>query len=109
MYALHFMFGVGALLSPLLARPFLREASLGAPTSWQVLLLLSLLLLSCGQVWEVRTLYPLVALAMLTVIPGYLVYWVRERRLEAKLRQAEQVQGGQVQTVSAHPAIGCKG
>ena len=38
------------------------------------------------QLWEVRSLYPLIGLLMVVVVPGFLVHWRRDARLEGKLQ-----------------------
>jgi len=66
MYTLHFMFACGAFVAPLVARPFLRdEVEVAVQESWEL--------------WEIRSLYPMVGLTSLAVTPGYLICWMLER------------------------------
>jgi len=66
LYTLHFMFACGAFVAPLVARPFLRdEVEIAARDSWEL--------------WEIRSLYPMVGLTSLAVTPGYLICWMLER------------------------------
>ena len=65
-YTLHFMFACGAFVAPLVARPFLRdEVEVAVEGSWEL--------------WEIRSLYPMVGLISLAVTPGYLICWMLER------------------------------
>ena len=38
------------------------------------------------ELWEVRSLYPLIGLLMVVVVPGFLVHWRRDAKLEGKLQ-----------------------
>ena len=38
------------------------------------------------ELWEVRSLYPLIGLLMAMVVPGFLVHWRRDSSLEEKLQ-----------------------
>ena len=60
------MFACGAFVAPLVARPFLRdEVEVAVQESWEL--------------WEIRSLYPMVGLTSLAVTPGYLICWMLER------------------------------
>ena len=60
------MFACGAFVAPLVARPFLRdEVEVAVQESWEL--------------WEIRSLYPMVGLISLAVTPGYLICWMLER------------------------------
>ena len=67
MYTLHFCYALGCVATPLLAKPFLR-GDLGAGGG--------------GGVWTVRTLYPLIAAAMLVPVPGYIYHFLQDRRTD---------------------------
>ena len=80
------MFACGAFVAPLVARPFLRQAKqilavarvnifrdeveIAAEGSWEL--------------WEIRSLYPMVGLTSLAVMPGYLICWMLERPKDKK-------------------------
>jgi len=75
MYAMHFFFGAGALLAPVLSKPFLRsEDTLNVS----------------GEVWTIKTLYPILAVSMLCTVPGYIVYFISEIRKEKKEKEIKQ-------------------
>ena len=66
MYTLHFCYALGCVATPLLAKPFLRGDLVMAGGG--------------GGVWTVRTLYPLIAAAMLVPVPGYIYHFLQDRR-----------------------------
>jgi len=110
MYALHFFFGVGSLISPLAAKPFLShtvdvdvmeeselglaETLLAANTSSLELLLSSntssrnSLILQESQVQDyqmtVRTLYPLLGLQMCLLYSPLVFFFLKERKIESE-------------------------
>ena len=76
LYAMHFCYGVGALLTPLLASPFLGSHMEHNTTeiSGQV---------TTGEnLWTIKTLYPIVFLVMVLPVPAYLHFYIQERRQE---------------------------
>ena len=68
MYTLHFCYALGCVATPLLAKPFLRGDLVMAGGG--------------GGVWTVRTLYPLIAAAMLLPVPGYIYHFLQDRRTD---------------------------
>merc|ERR1719334_625653 len=72
---MHFSFSVGALLAPLVARPFLRED--------HGLLEQSGPIIEKFTFWQIRWLYPLVGLATVVLSPGYLAYYLGEKQHKA--------------------------
>ena len=92
LYALHLFFGLGALLAPILARPFLIEASEGdvidgngkeifhgeTSTSQRII-----------NSWTIQTLYPLIGIGMFLSIPGYIIFFVQGLRVEKKEAMVE--------------------
>merc|ERR1719334_2215750 len=82
MYTMHFSFSVGALLAPLVARPFLRED--------HGLLEQSGPIIEKFTFWQIRWLYPLVGLATVVLSPGYLAYYLGERQQERKKEKETQ-------------------
>jgi len=75
MYAMHFFYGAGALVAPVLSRPFLRsEDTLNVS----------------GEFWTIKTLYPIVAVSMLCTVPGYIVYFISELRKEKTEKEIKE-------------------
>ena len=81
LYAMHFCYGVGALLTPLLASPFLGSQGphlLSSSNTTEI----------TGEVnpgeniWTIKTLYPIVFLVMILPVPAYLHFYIQERRQE---------------------------
>ena len=84
MYALHFCYGLGALLTPVLAKPFLRPslnttlgAGLGAGAGQD-------------QLWTIKTLYPVIFLLMALPTPGFLYHFIQDSRKERKVGSTEE-------------------
>jgi len=75
MYAMHFFFGAGALVAPVLSKPFLRSED--TPNA-------------SGEVWTIKTLYPIVGLSVLCTVPGYIVYFISEFRKEKAEKEIKQ-------------------
>ena len=92
MYALHFCYGLGALLTPVLAKPFLRpgpnttlEAGAGLEAGLEAGL-------GAGQdqLWTIKTLYPIIFLLMALPTPGFLYHFIQDNRKERKLGTTEE-------------------
>ena len=80
-YTLHFMFACGAFVAPLVARPFLRQATkiLAVARSKLFRDEVEIAARDSWELWEIRSLYPMVGLTSLAVTPGYLICWMLER------------------------------
>ena len=65
LHALHFTYGVGAVLAPLIARPFLSNDSTED---------------NIDTVWTIKTLYPLIGFYGLISALGFLVYHMIDKR-----------------------------
>ena len=79
MYALHFCYGLGALLTPVLAKPFLRPSlntTLGAGAG-----------AGQDQLWTIKTLYPVIFLLMALPTPGFLYHFIQDNRKERKVKK----------------------
>jgi len=95
MYALHFFFGVGSLLSPVFAKPFLRhtpekddislEETIGVNLTATQLLTneSSLERVIPSQALTVRLLFPLFAIQLAILLTPLLYFYLQERRHEA--------------------------
>ena len=86
MYALHFFYGVGALLTPIIAKPFLRDqAEFSLNTT---LLNTEELEQGNNQIWTIKTLYPLISLIMLLPSPLFIHYFIQDRRKEKRFHKS---------------------
>ena len=82
MHAIHFTFGIGAFLAPLISRPFLVNSedaqhlneSIGAANMSEKMVDVE------GSVWTVKTLYPMVSAYPLLLAIVFLVFHLRDRR-----------------------------
>ena len=86
MYALHFFYGLGALVTPVIAKPFLREEVESTLNTT----LLDTEELEAGnyQIWTIKTLYPLISLIMLLPAPFFLYYYIQDRREEQRFHRS---------------------
>jgi len=82
-YALHFCYGVGALITPIMAKPFLREAE---STAVNGTLFDSELELEETEFWTIKSLYPLIFLIMVLPVPFYIYYFIQARGNEKKCK-----------------------
>ena len=91
MHALHFTFGIGAFLAPVVARPFLfneEEAAnstgshLTSPLAPSLNATEEELEEDAGSVWTVKTLYPLVGAYAGILSLGFVAYHLRDSRKE---------------------------
>ena len=75
------MFACGAFVAPLVARPFLRQATkiLAVARSKLFRDEVEIAARDSWELWEIRSLYPMVGLTSLAVTPGYLICWMLER------------------------------
>jgi len=91
MYAMHFFFGFGAFLAPIIAKPFLMEKS----STEEIVDSLGREVVHANEtnhydaagVWTIKTLYPLVGVFMFLAIPGYIYHFIqvlKEERKESK-------------------------
>ena len=83
MYALHFFYGLGALLTPIVSKPFLRTSG-DLQTSLN-LTQQNLTVPEAGDsdgVWTIKTLYPIIGVFMLLPIPAFVYYYIEEYRRE---------------------------
>jgi FHS family Na+ dependent glucose MFS transporter 1 len=74
MHALHFTFGVGAFLAPVISRPFLMAEGGGRNGTERAVAAVA------GTVWSVRTLYPLVGAFAVLISLGFIAYQCKDRR-----------------------------
>ena len=85
LYAMHFCYGVGALLTPLLATPFLgsqSELTLASTNTTTIPRQFTV-----DNMWTIKTLYPIVFLVMVLPVPAYIHFYIEERREEEISRQ----------------------
>ena len=86
LYAMHFCYGVGALLTPLLATPFLgsqSELTLASTNTTTIPRQFT----EVDNMWTIKTLYPIVFLVMVLPVPAYIHFYIEERREEEISRQ----------------------
>jgi len=91
MYAMHFCFGLGGLLAPVLAKPFLKEDSVGEvldENGNEVFRGEESYYEEC-DFWTIKTLYPIIGFCMVLAIPGYIYYFVQELKIEKKNTNAK--------------------
>jgi len=83
-YAMHFFYAIGALMTPVIAKPFLREeASLNT-----TMINAEELEVGVSHIWTIKTLYPLISLIMLLPTPFLLYYFIQEQREENKFHKS---------------------
>ena len=95
MHAIHFTFGIGAFLAPLISRPFLVNSedaqhlneSIGAANMSEEMVDVE------GSVWTVKTLYPMVSAYPLLLAIVFLVFHLRDRREVKKGVKKEEKEG----------------
>ena len=80
MYAMHFCFGLGAFLAPVLAKPFLMENIAGEMFDEYG----NEIFHGESDIWTIKTLYPLIGISMLLSIPGYIYPFVQVLKAEKK-------------------------
>merc|ERR1712142_66079 len=93
MYAMHFFFGIGAFLAPILAKPFLIEVSIGEvvdETGKETFHGDSSISQGVTKFWTIQTLYPLIGICLFISIPGYIYHFVQGLRLERKEALVEE-------------------
>ena len=86
LYAMHFFYGIGALVTPVIAKPFLREEV--ESTLNTTLLDVDELEAGNDQIWTIKTLYPLISLIMLLPAPFFLYYYIQDRREEQRFHRS---------------------
>ena len=86
LYAMHFCYGVGALLTPLLATPFLGSQSEHTLASTNTTTI-PRQFTELDNMWTIKTLYPIVFLVMVLPVPAYIHFYIEERREEEISRQ----------------------
>ena len=92
MYALHFFYGIGALVTPVIAKPFLSESSLNT-----ALLNTDELELGNAQIWTIKTLYPLISLIMLLPSPFFIYYFIQDRKEEKRFHRSSSIEDASLQ------------
>ena len=102
MHAIHFTFGIGAFLAPLISRPFLVNAeegqhlngSVGALEHWSVgAANLTLNEEVEGSVWTVKTLYPMVSAYPLLLSMVFVAFHVKDSKTAKKDAKKEDKEG----------------
>lgn len=83
LYAMHFLYGVGAMITPLLASPFLSTHSdtLNLQSSDNTTALAEQFS-SADNLWTIKTLYPIIFSVMILPVPPYIHFFIQERRRE---------------------------
>lgn len=85
MYAMHFFFGLGALLAPIVAKPFLREHIVEEVFGENDVFQDEESYNGMDEnFWSIKTLYPIIGLSMLIAIPVYIYFFVQELSREKK-------------------------
>jgi len=103
MFAMHFAFGVGSLLSPLIAKPFIREA-VDDPIAQSEISLQNFPSASQSvDIWTVKTLYPLIGVQLVLLVSPLLVFYVKERALEQKEKEKLEATAKAVEEVDSTP------
>ena len=114
MYAMHASFGGGALLAPILAKPFLREPVTSVTTAVANLTNNASNLTSTASLpdqhhfWSICTLYPLVAACLLLLVPAFLWLALEERQAERRGREREAGAAGVVRPEPGLQATRCQ-
>ena len=80
MYAMHFCYGIGALVTPILTKPFL-SVEINS-TMNTTMLDISELELGNDEIWTIKTLYPIIFIFMIIPTPFFLHYFIMERKSE---------------------------
>ena len=80
MHALHFTFGLGAFLGPVVARPFLFTEELDQSTNSTDLNKTDEVNFFSDSTWTIKALYPLVGIYGLLSSVGFLVYYIIDTR-----------------------------
>ena len=89
MHALHFTFGLGAFLGPVVARPFLFTEDLDQSTNTTDLNKTDEINFFSDSTWTIKALYPLVGIYGLLSSVGFLVYYIIDTR-KAKMNNESQ-------------------
>jgi len=87
MYAMHFCFGLGALLAPILSKPFLIDDLTGEVLDVngnEIFHGEESISQETSNFWTIQTLYPLVGITMLLSIPAYIYHFVQVLKVEKK-------------------------
>lgn len=104
LYAMHFMFGVGSVCTPIIAGPFLRRETeilddLRGDNST------SSQLMAPENIWTIKTLYPIVFFIMLLPVPFYIPFFLQERKEEVALRTKRDSLEGENFKSTDQPAL----
>ena len=92
MYALHFSYGIGALISPIMSKPFLREiVEFNNETSVDAILENQKInaVYDITGFWTIKTLYPLIFSIMVLPLPFYVYYFIKEQKQETTKKLEE--------------------
>jgi len=89
-YTLHFCYAIGALLTPIVAKPFLKDSEvestlIGNGTMFDV----TELELENTGFWTIKSLYPLIFMIMVLPVPGFIFYFIQARCNEGLKKKSE--------------------
>ena len=96
MHAIHFTFGIGAFLAPLIARPFLVNAEEAQHLNGSIGTTILEDLEVEESVWTVKTLYPMVSAYPLLLSLVFIAFHVKDRKTAKKGAKKED-EGGETQ------------
>merc|ERR1712117_192456 len=85
MYTLHFSYAIGALVTPIISKPFLRLDLESTVNS--TMFDLPELELGNNQIWTVKTLYPIIFFIMIVPVPFFVYYFIQEKNKELHLEK----------------------
>ena len=88
MYTLHFSYAIGALVTPIISKPFLRSELDSTVNS--TMFDLTELELGNFQIWTVKTLYPLIFIIMIVPVPFFIYYFVQEKNKELLVEKSTE-------------------
>ena len=86
MYTLHFSYAIGALVTPIISKPFLRSDIESTVNS--TMFDLTELELGNNQIWTIKTLYPIIFFIMILPVPFFIFYFIKEKNKELILEKS---------------------
>ena len=99
LYTMHFMYGMGALCTPIIASPFLQSKKDMLDGLDGGNITLTPQIMAPETVWTIKTLYPIVFFIMLLPFPFYIPFYLQERKQDIYfLRDSAKGFSNQIQT-----------
>jgi len=94
-YTLHFCYAIGALITPIMAKPFLKDAEIGSTVNGTMFDVSELELGNDGF-WTIKSLYPIIFMIMVLPVPVFVFYFIQARCSEAKKKTTSEIEHAKI-------------